>query len=218
MTISIHASTWEATYAITRRKCDECNFNSCLYMRGNDHGPISISVDQIFQFMPLHKRRPRSQSKAADISNFNSRLYMRGNMVPGCQKNTRQISIHASTWEAPQRRQQNTRTARNFNSCLYMRGNQDLLKYSYGEFMISIHASTWEATLRPVLQLVRYEFQFMPLHERQPNVPHEYMRCMLFQFMPLHERQQKHRILMFLILLFQFMPLHERQRLRFFFF
>ena len=35
------------------------------------------------------------------------------------------------------------------------------------------------------------EFQFMPLHERQPVVHHDATGHYEFQFMPLHERQQQ---------------------------
>ena len=137
-------------------------------MRGNDHGPISISVDQIFQFMPLHKRRPRSQSKAADISNFNSRLYMRGNraFVPVFFRLEHFNSClymrgNIQTWHT-------MHLCTYFNSCLYMRGN------GHDVYRISANGV----------------FQFMPLHERQ----HERVHCIgekgWFQFMPLHERQR----------------------------
>ena len=210
--ISIHASTWEATKTV----------------------PPTWTRPDRFQFTPLHERQPavyakfclcidyfnsrlymRGNSVAADkgteATNFNSRLYMRGNMIP-------QIMWQRQT---------------NFNSRLYMRGNLTELE-KLEEESISIHASTWEATRKPLRQSIHLlisihastweatllqvvatqshpQFQFTPLHERQHfqlvatadllNFNSRlYMRGNLRHYLSVQIRQR-----------FQFTPLHERQ-------
>ena len=126
--ISIHASTWEATW--------------CQKMYLPCHR---------FQFMPLHERQ-RAEKLATSklqisihastweatcaslttypwVANFNSCLYMRGNAI-GSRLHYRNLY---------------------FNSCLYMRGNLTGCYY-VSITSISIHASTWEATVKQVME------------------------------------------------------------------
>ena len=165
--ISIHASTWEATYAITRRKCDECNFNSCLYMRGNPDSGKDGNEDHIFQFTPLHERRP-SRIPYTDpllIFQFTPLHERRQSFNPNCNFfpyfNSRLYTRGDSSWL------QTCWSDSNFNSRLCMRGNTLL-----------VH---WNKSPR--------EFQFSPLHERQLAWYHRWIMAQSFQFSPLHERQ-----------------------------
>ena len=120
--ISIHASTWEATRKHWPAERNSRHFNSRLYMRGN--------------------RTPYRHRKTFPY--FNSRLYMRGNFVSIFPARRISISIHASTWEA---------TATTLSGGIVV--------------TISIHASTWEATWSMRQPLRKIVFQFTPLHERQ---------------------------------------------------
>ena len=55
--ISIHASTWEATDNIQPPSFLTANFNSRLYMRGNMQLPRMQEDHFLFQFTPLHERQ-----------------------------------------------------------------------------------------------------------------------------------------------------------------
>ena len=120
--ISIHASTWEATFI-----------------------GVFFSYWILFQFTPLHERQQEERADELKVGHFNSRLYMRGNdkeKLKGLYQHY--ISIHASTWEATSEidfsglenlfqftplheRQHHDACApcevRDFNSRLYMRGS-----------------------------------------------------------------------------------------------
>ena len=121
LSISIHASTWEATDNWACCCSSNLYFNSCLYMRGNENmhkygakGVISIHAStweatpysaeeaqrRLFQFMPLHERQLTSTLSVRTCGHFNSCLYMRGNGITFCAASAIVISIHASTWEA----------------------------------------------------------------------------------------------------------------------
>ena len=144
------------------------------------------------------------------ISNFNSRLYMRGSVHTN-------VPISGTSY---------------FNSRLYMRGSKGV--HLFGEYMnISIHASTWEAAWAGREEQRTAEFQFTPLHERQPLVIAPCHSLEVFQFTPLHERQREQNVVSAYVhkisihastweaaisskdflrpSIFQFTPLHERQ-------
>ena len=147
--ISIHASTWEATVLVETLPIVQSYFNSRLYMIGNALRPLfRLPPRQTFQFTPLHERQ---------------RYWF-------CYSSgQRTISIHASTWEATQVPNSIRLFIVYFNSRLYMRGNtcgvtsftemkvfqftplheRQLLSLPSSPFLrlISIHASTWEATI-----------------------------------------------------------------------
>ena len=123
------------------------NFNSRLYMRGNEQCFVIGLREISFQFTPLHERQQNVTSEWRLNGYFNSRLYMRGNPDQGKNLEGRyHISIHASTWEA---------TSICFTCQIHVfvfqftplherqRELQDVL---HSLNCISIHASTWEAT------------------------------------------------------------------------
>ena len=165
-----------------------CNFNSCLYMRGNMVPGCQKNTRQI----SIHTSTWEATKQLGRII-WNWAISFHASTWEATGQSVEEISeayisIHASTWEATK----NTWTIQNqnyFNSRLYMRGNifpyffSPLFKYFNSRLYmrgnakhlgssrnrnISIHASTWEATFRATKSIYDCIFQFTPLHERQP--------------------------------------------------
>ena len=232
ISISIHASTWEATKILA-----------------------DLVRDMIFQFTPLHERQPLSLEVCKSLYYFNSRLYMRGNAFAAGTKGTstkfqftplherqQQTSIHGGVWWAFQFTPLHERQHRytipmhrygNFNSRLYMRGSMQHISKPERSADISIHASTWEAAIVIHIFKCVILFQFTPLHERQQYKPvfadkffyfnsRLYMRGsikpdqILFHIdISIHASTWEAAIICDAckaIMKFQFTPLHERQQ------
>ena len=169
------------------------NFNSRLYMRGNEQCFVIGLREISFQFTPLHERQRVSVSPAKSMySYFNSRLYMRGNescktyctasiafqftplherqlIRSSCSILYPGISIHASTWEETALCSFRPSRCFHFNSRLYMRGNRKitplLLLLMYFNSRLYMRGNS-EGRFRLLVVIV---FQFTPLHERQPK-------------------------------------------------
>ena len=111
--ISIHASAWEATRCQQLQLPTSWYFNSRLCMRGNIFSAIWGSFARItFQFTPLHERQP-------------------------CDPPDRQLPAEFQFTPLHERQRGNTTPAwwcTNFNSRLCMRGN--LVRHTGGKFYV----------------------------------------------------------------------------------
>ena len=211
--ISIHASTWEATliFPCTCRKPVIFQFMP-LHERQLNHNVIhsrmiTISIhastweatsgrdlEPVHKAISIHASTWEatlcSMALVSDATNFNSCLYMRGN-VAMCHKTATQLYFNSCLYMRGNAvRSGKLRSSFNFNSCLYMRGN--IRRGSYPQ--------------------ITTKFQFMPLHERQPDmvsirIARNYFNSCLYM------RGNRVRVVLpDFSLKFQFMPLHERQR------
>ena len=170
---------------------------------------------------------------ATAARHFNSRLYMRGNREMSSSMKAFLISIHASTWEATRITIEKVNDGKISIHASTWEATRFAGKRCTVRSNISIHASTWEATIKGSRNCQMHEFQFTPLHERQPPFVGLYFVASTFQFTPLHERQPlsgRRPVRRILISIhastweatvaawkaqsgqkFQFTPLHERQ-------
>ena len=187
--ISIHASTWEATYAPTL-----LNSQQLISIHASTWEATDLSANQYSAlYISIHASTWEATAEAAaetkeESISIHASTWEATRTEYGFSKDD-DISIHASTWEATGIVTGNCRLRFYFNSRLYMRGNNFPNSPIRRVNKISIHASTWEATLQKLLRKNQKKFQFTPLHERQQTQHLQSLGHSLFQFTPLHERQ-----------------------------
>ena len=143
--ISIHASTWEATYAPTL-----LNSQQLISIHASTWEATDLSANQYSAlYISIHASTWEATPNALTTPNS-----------PPC------ISIHASTWEATDVRSD---SAWAILISIHASTWEATGAYHVPKFFatISIHASTWEATTSGLLSVFGNIFQFTPLHERQ---------------------------------------------------
>ena len=186
--ISIHASTWEATEIIERLAGGDIFQFTPLHERRPSRIPYTDPL-LIFQFTPLHERRQQLITDMLIRFKFQfSPLHERQHAFGTLEQISKGISILASTWEA----------------------TGVISSVDYGS-IISILASTWEATHKTMVSEKRSKFQFTPLHERQLTVP---SCATVFVRISIHASAWEATTdidFTFFGITFQFTPLHERQ-------
>ncbi len=143
--VSIHASTWEATWS---------QGGIC------ESSPVSIHAST--WEATLTWRRSNH-----DLQCFNPRLHMGGDLVLHHQHLDCIVSIHASTWEATPQILRIWRGINGFNPRLHMGGDEQYGHGCMSHLNVSIHASTWEATLKVNMMSALMLFQSTPPHGRR---------------------------------------------------
>ena len=124
LTVSIHASAWEANHQRQSLHGHQTSFNPRLRVGGDRREIEQMQGNSTFQSTPPRGRRRMPVAQIINTRRFQS-TPPRGRRPPLIPPpgHPRQVSIHASAWEASSHWRSDSRI-----------------------FPVSIHASAWEAT------------------------------------------------------------------------